>query len=225
MPVDKGFRAVRWDLCVITDERLGGGRSHEEQAEAALAGGAGVIQLRDKHASSLRLYEAAVAIRRMTAHAGAALIVNDRADIALAAEADGVHLGPDDLPVARARRLLRPGMLIGASAGTVDEAREAAADGADYLGCGAVYEARASKEDAGAPVGTERIVAIRAAVQIPILGIGGIKPENAAAVIDAGADGIAVITAVVAASDIAGAARDLIAVVQRARRQQDERGR
>src|SRR3712207_1746953 len=146
MPTDKGFRPARWDVYVITDEQLGGGRSHEEQARAALAGGAGVIQLRDKAASSLRLYEAARAMRELTRAAGALLIVNDRLDIALAADADGLHVGPDDLPVAVARRLLRPGMVLGASAGTVEEALAAERDGADYLGCGAVYEARGSKD-------------------------------------------------------------------------------
>jgi thiamine-phosphate pyrophosphorylase len=205
-----------WRLYVITDEQLGGGRSHEDQARAALAGGAGVIQLRDKHASSRRLYDAAVAIRAMTRAAGALLIINDRLDIALAADADGVHAGPDDLPVAEARRLL-PGKIVGASAGTVEEAIAAERDGADYLGVGAVYEARGSKADAGAPVGPERVAAVRAAVRLPIVGIGGIKAANAAAVIRAGADGVAVITGVVAAPDITAAARDMLAIVQGAR--------
>jgi thiamine-phosphate pyrophosphorylase len=201
---------------VITDEALGGGRSHEEQARAALEGGAGVIQLRDKTASSRRLSEAAAAIGKLCRDAGALLIVNDRVDIALAAGADGVHVGPDDLPVAVVRRLM-PGRIVGASAGTVAEAIAAQRDGADYLGVGAVYEARGSKADAGAPVGVERVAAVRAAVALPIVGIGGIKADNAAAVIGAGADGVAVITGVVAAPDIAAAARDLLAVVEAAR--------
>lgn len=218
MPTDKGYFRPRWDLYVITDETLGGGRSHEEQARAALAGGAGVIQLRDKSAASRRLYEAAAAIRALTRPAGALLIVNDRIDIALAADADGVHVGPDDLPVAVARRLL-PGKIVGASAGTVEEAIAAERDGADYLGVGAVYEARGSKADAGAPVGPERVAAVRAAVRLPLVGIGGIKAANAAPVIAAGADGVAVITGIVAAPDIAAAARELLAVVAAARRQ------
>ena len=214
MPTDKNRRIVRWDLYVITDEALGGGRPHEEQARAALAGGAGLIQLRDKTASSRRLYEAAVAIREMTRAAGALLIVNDRLDIALAADADGLHVGPDDLPVSVARRLLRPGMILGASSGAVEEAIAAEQDGADYLGVGAVYEARGSKADAGAPVGPERVQAIRQAVQIPIVGIGGIKVENAAPVIAAGADGVAVITGVVAAADIRAAASRFVELIQ-----------
>jgi thiamine-phosphate pyrophosphorylase len=215
MPVGRADRA-RWDLYVITDERLSG-RSHEEQARAALAGGAGIIQLRDKTATTRRLYEAALALREMTRAAGALLIINDRVDIALAADADGVHVGPDDLPVAVARRLL-PGRIVGASAGTVEEAVAAERDGADYLGVGAIYEARGSKADAGPPVGPERITQIRAAVRIPVVGIGGIKADNAAPVIAAGADGVAVITGVVAAPDIAAAARALLAVVQAAKR-------
>lgn len=219
MPVDKGMQAIRWDLYVITDERLGGGRTHEEQTRAALAGGAGVIQLRDKEASTRRLFEAARAMRDLTRAAGAILIVNDRLDIALAAEADGLHVGPDDLPVAVARRLLRPGMILGASAGTAREAIAAQEAGADYLGTGAVYEARGSKADAGAPVGPERVRVVCAAVRIPVVGIGGIKAENAAPVIAAGADGIAIITGVVAAPDIAAAARRVVEVVQAAKKE------
>ena len=218
MPTDKHAAPIRRDLYVITDESLGGGRSHEEQTRAALAGGAGVIQLRDKTASSLRLYEAACAMRALTRAAKAILIVNDRLDIALAAGADGLHVGPDDLPVAVARRLLRPGMILGASAGTAEEALAAERDGADYLGVGAVYEARGSKADAGAPVGPERVRQIRAAVRIPIVGIGGIKADNAAPVIEAGADGVAVITGVVAAPDIAAAARRILETVRAAKR-------
>jgi thiamine-phosphate pyrophosphorylase len=218
MPTDKRSRPIRWDLYVITDEGLGGGRTHEQQAQAALAGGAGVIQVRDKMASTRRLYEAAGAIREMTRAAGALLIVNDRLDIALAAEADGLHVGPDDLPVAVARRLLRPGMILGASAGTVEEAVEAERAGADYLGVGAVYEARASKADAGPPVGPERVRQVRAAVQIPIVGIGGVKAENATPVIVSGADGVAVITGIVAAADIRAAAEQYVAIVDDAKR-------
>ena len=217
MPTETAPVSPRWDVYVITDEALSDGRSHEEQTRAALAGGAGVIQLRDKTATSRRLYEAAVAMRSLTRAAGALLIVNDRVDIALAADADGVHVGPDDLPVAVTRRLL-PGRIVGASAGTVAEAVAAERDGADYLGVGAIYEARGSKADAGAPVGPERVAAVRAAVRLPVVGIGGIKADNAAPVIAAGADGGAVITAVVAAPDIAAAARTLLGVVADARR-------
>jgi thiamine-phosphate pyrophosphorylase len=204
---------------VVTDEPLAGGRSHEEQARAALAGGAGLIQLRDKTASSRRLYEAACAIRELTREAGALLIVNDRLDIALAADADGLHVGPDDLPVAVTRRLLRPGMLLGASAGTVAEAIAAERDGADYLGVGPVYEARGSKADAGPPVGPERVAQIRAAVRLPIVGIGGIKADNLGPVIDAGADGVAVITGVVAAPNIEQAAARFVDAIVAAKRE------
>ena len=178
MPTDKDYRRPLWDLYVITDEALAGGRSHEEQTRAALAGGARVIQLRDKTATTARLFEAAAAMRRLTREAGALLIINDRLDIALASDADGVHVGPDDLPVAVARRLL-PGRIVGASAGTVDEAIAAERDGADYLGVGAVYEARGSKADAGSPVGPERVAVVRAAVTLPMVGICGIKAANA----------------------------------------------
>ena len=156
-------------------------------------------------------------MREMTRAAGALLIINDRLDIALAAEADGLHVGPDDLAVGVAQRLLRPGMILGASAGTVAEAVAAEQDGADYLGVGAVYEARGSKADAGAPVGPERVRQVRAAVGLPIVGIGGVKAENAAPVIAAGADGVAVITGVVAAPDITAAAARVVAAVREAK--------
>lgn len=216
MPTDKRMNRPSYDLYVITDVALAGGRPHVEQARAALAGGARVIQLRDKQASTRELYETAVALHAITEPAGALLIVNDRVDIALAAGADGVHVGPDDLPVAVVRRLM-PGGIVGASAGTVEEAIAAERDGADYLGVGAIYEARGSKADAGPPVGPERVAAIRAAVGLPLVGIGGIKAANAAPVIAAGADGVAVISGVVGAPDIAAAARELLGVVAAAK--------
>jgi thiamine-phosphate pyrophosphorylase len=200
---------ARWRLCVITDERLGRGRSHVEIAEAAIRGGADVIQLRDKTASGRLLYEIAIALRRLTRDAGVPFIVNDRLDVALAADADGVHVGRHDLPAAAARRILGPGRILGVSAETLEDAVTAARDGADYLGVGPVFEARSSKADAGEPLGLDLVARIRRECRLPIVAIGGIDAGNARLVRDAGADAAAVISAVVSADDIAEAARHL----------------
>lgn len=199
----------RWRLYVITDERLGRGRSHLAIAEAAIRGGADVIQLRDKTAPGRRLYEVARQLRTLTREAGVSFIVNDRLDIALAADADGLHLGQDDLPAAAARALMGPGMILGVSAETVEEAAAAERDGADYLGVGPVFDARETKPDAGEPRGVGLIAGLRRHSRLPIVAIGGIGAGNAGKARQAGADAVAVISAVVAADDIAEAARRL----------------
>jgi thiamine-phosphate diphosphorylase len=199
----------RWRLYVITDERLGRGRSHLQIVEAALAGGADVVQLRDKEASGGRLYRAALELRKITREAKVPFIVNDRLDVALAVDADGVHVGRQDLPASVARRLLGPGRILGVSAETVEEALRAEEAGADYLGVGPVFEARGTKADAGEPLGLALIAQIRLRCRLPIVAIGGIHAENARKVREAGADAVAVISAVVGAEDIAQAARGL----------------
>lgn len=198
---------ARWRLYVITDERLGRGRSHFQIAEAAIRGGADVVQLRDKTASSRRLYEIALQMRRLTRETGVPFVVNDRLDVALAADADGVHIGREDLPASVARRILGPGRILGVSAETVEEAVTAEKEGADYLGVGPVFEARGSKADAGEPLGLDLIERIRRECRLPIVAIGGINAENARSVRDAGADAAAVISAVASSEDVAQAAR------------------
>ncbi|MDR7600306.1 MAG: thiamine phosphate synthase [Armatimonadota bacterium] len=207
---------MRLDLrvYVITD-RTFRGRSHEDVARAALVGGATVVQLRDKQASGRELVQWARQLRALTRRARATFVVNDRVDVALAAEADGAHVGEDDLPVADARRLLGPDRVVGASAGTVEEALRAEADGADYLGVGPVFPT-ATKPDAGGAIGPEGLRRIVEAVRIPVVGIGGITLDNAAEVIRAGAAGVAVISAVAAADDMVEATRRLREVVDAA---------
>lgn len=207
---------VDYSLYVITSADVAG-RSHEEVAAAALAGGATVLQLRDKRMSAAALYRVACRLRELTRRAGIPLIINDRVDVALAADADGVHLGPDDLPLEAARRVLGPRRIIGASVGTVAEAIRAEREGATYLGVGPVF-ATATKADAGPAVGVERVAAVVRAVGIPVVGIGGITPENAAEVLRAGAAGVAVISAVAAAPDPTAAARALLEAVRAGRR-------
>lgn len=201
---------------VITDRSVRG-RSHEEVAHAAIAGGATALQLREKQMDSRALYELAVRLRGVAREAGVPFLIDDRVDIALAAGADGVHVGQDDLPVSVARRLVGPGRIVGASAETVDEALRAERDGADYLGVGPVF-GTSTKPDAGMPIGIGGLAAVAHAVQIPVVGIGGITSENADEVIRAGAAGVAVISAVAAADDMMAATQRLVEVVRAARR-------
>ncbi|MDB4948800.1 MAG: thiE [Gemmatimonadetes bacterium] len=205
--------ASRLALIVVTDERLPPGRDLVDIVRAALRGGARAIQLRDK----ARTPRASVAIARAllaeTRAAGALLFVNDRVDVALAAGADGAHLGDDDLPLAAARRIVPPGFLLGRSASTPELAMDAELEGADYVGVGPIH-ATATKLDAGDAVGTARIAAVARSVRIPIVGIGGITAGNAPAVITAGAAGIAVVSAVMSASDPEAATRQLLVSVQ-----------
>ena len=198
----------RYDLYVISDPVLSRGRSHVEVARAALEGGADAIQIRDKSSTAYNLSLVAAEIQPLARKFGAAFFVNDRVDVALLTGADGVHVGQDDLPARETRRLLPRPRLIGVSAGTREEARRAERDGADYIGAGPVF-ATPSKPDAGEPLGLERLGEIAAAVGIPVVAIGGITLENVARVFAAGADGAAVLSAVVSADDIGAAARAL----------------
>jgi thiamine-phosphate pyrophosphorylase len=148
---------------------------------------------------------------------GIPLIINDRLDVALAVGADGVHVGQDDMPAATARRLIGPDKILGATAANPAEARQAVADGADYLGCNAVFYTP-TKLDTGEPLGIEGFRRLVQAVPIPLLAIGGIRADNAGDVIRAGAAGIAVVSAIMSAADPQEAARDLRAAVEGARR-------
>jgi thiamine-phosphate pyrophosphorylase len=200
---------------LVTQQDLSAGRSTEAIVEAAIAGGVDVVQVREKHASARERLALARDLRGPTAEAGVSLVVNDRVDIALAADADGVHLGDDDLPVADAREILGEDASIGRSVSTVEAAREAQAAGADYLGVGAVYTTGSKDVDEDEQaIGLDVVRDIDAAVDIPVVGIGGITPENAADVAAAGADGVAVITAITQADDPEGATRDLAAAVE-----------
>ena len=191
-------------------------RSPVEIAAAAYAGGAGVVQFRHKDATARELFLWAQQLAALAREHGRIFIVNDRVDLALAARADGVHLGPDDLPVSVARRLLGPAAIIGASAGTAEEAIEAEAEGASYLGVGCIY-GTGSKADAGDPVGPRRIAEIRAVVRLPIVAIGGVTRARVPELVAAGADGVAVITAVTRARNMKTATRELVTAMKAAR--------
>lgn len=193
---------------VITDSVLRPDRSHLDIARAAIQGGSKIIQLRDKDASDAHLIPIAREIRRITSEAGAIFVVNDRIEVALASEADGLHIGQEDMPVAEARRRW-PDRLLGVSVTTPEQAIEAERDGADHLGVGPIYST-STKLDAAEVTGLALISHIRPICPIPIVAIGGIALANIAEVARAGADSAAVISAVVCADDMVAATRALV---------------
>jgi thiamine-phosphate diphosphorylase len=199
---------LRPQLHVLTDETLYPGRTHADIARAAFAGGADVVQLRDKRRTAAELVPVARELAALARRCGGILVVNDHFGVALGADAEGLHLGPDDLAVADARpRWPRP-KILGGSARTLERARALERAGCDYLGVGPVY---GTKTKSGAPqaIGLDRIAEIAAVVGIPVIGIGGIDASNAADVVRAGALGIAVVSWVAGAPDPEGATRAL----------------
>ncbi len=206
---------VTLDTYLVTQEDLSEGRSTAEIVDAAIAGGIDVVQVREKHRSAADQLAISRELRKPTADAGVTLVVNDRVDVAVAAEADGVHLGDDDLPVAAARDQLGEDAIIGRSVSTVAAAVTAEENGADYLGVGAVYATSSKNVDADQQaIGLDTLTEITEAVDIPIVGIGGVTPDRAADVVEAGADGVAVISAITAADDPEDATRGLVEAVQ-----------
>ena len=193
----------------MTDRRLAAPRRVEEVVEAALAAGAPAIQLRDKDAGAASLLATALALRDLTARHRALLFVNDRLDVALAAGADGVHLGPDDLPVGAVRARVPRCFLVGYSTDDPDAARRAVAAGADYIGCGAVY-GTGTKIDADDVIGLPRLDEVAHAVGVPVIAIGGIIVERAPEIAATSAAGIAVVGAVMTAADPGAAVRHLL---------------
>ncbi|MDR1950525.1 MAG: thiamine phosphate synthase [Spirochaetaceae bacterium] len=195
-------------LYLCTDRVLALGRPITEAVEAAIAGGVTMVQLREKDASTGEFYRIAREVLAVTRPFHVPLVINDRLDIALAIGAEGLHMGQSDLPLPAARRLAGKDMFIGLSASTVEEALRAQAEGADYLGVGAVYPT-GSKADAGEVISLQGLAEIRAAVKIPVVGRGGVNAGNAAEVMAAGADGIALISGILSQPDIQEAARNL----------------
>ncbi len=204
-----------WNLYVITDEQLGRGRTHLELAREAIAGGAEVIQLRDKTASGKKLYEVGLELRRLTQEKKVTFIINDRVDLAMLVEADGVHIGQTDLPARAVRRLIGPNKILGVSVASLSEALQAEADGADYLGVGPVFEARGTKSDAGNPLGLEILGQLRNNCRLPLVAIGGINRENVARVIQGGADAVAIISAIISAENVTESARQIKSIILR----------
>jgi thiamine-phosphate pyrophosphorylase len=204
-------------LNAIVDPERAGGHQLADLAMRCVRGGATLVQLRDKHAETRTLIDEARAIKRALTPFAVAFVVNDRVDVAMAAGADGVHLGQDDMAVEDARRLLGSSAIIGLSVKSVEEAEAARLDLVDYVGSGGVY-ATSSKQQKNVPIGPAgltRIIAVlrRRAPDLPVCGIAGIDASNAAEVIAAGADGVAVISAVSLAPSPETAARQLREIV------------
>jgi thiamine-phosphate pyrophosphorylase len=203
-------------LYVILDRAASRGRDLEELLDSVIAGGCRMVQLREKTWPSGRLLPVAERLRERCRHAAVTFIVNDRVDLALAVDADGVHLGQEDLPPRAARPLLRRQMQLGLSTHSLAQARAAQADGADYVAVGSMFPTP-TKPDFEL-VGPALVRNVRPHVHVPLIGIGGITPENVGEVIEAGADGVAVISAVCAADDPTMATRRFLHAIGEARR-------
>ena len=202
-------------LYVVLDRQAARGRDLLEILEAAIAGGCRMVQLREKTWPSGRVLPLAERLRARCRKAGVTFIVNDRVDLALAVEADGVHLGQDDLPSRAARPLLRPGMLLGRSTHSVAQACAAAAESADYVAVGSMFPT-STKPDFEL-VGPALVRELRGEIRVPLVGIGGITMDNVGEVIRAGADGVAVISAVCSADDPRDATRQFLDAIRAAR--------
>ena len=196
-----------YTLYLVTDRQLMSCDSLTEAVEQAILGGCTMIQLREKELSSLEFYNQAVAVKQVTDKYHIPLIINDRIDIAMAVQATGVHIGQHDLPAAAVRKVIGENMLLGVSASSIAEAIQAQQDGADYLGVGAMFPT-GTKTDADS-VSREELQKIRAAVSLPIVVIGGINKGNAGRFKPMGIDGLAVVSAIIAQSDIKAAAAEL----------------
>jgi thiamine-phosphate pyrophosphorylase len=202
-----------FSLYLITDRHQTGGRPLIDVVRRALEGGVRAVQLREKDLSAAALYRLAAEMRRITSDFDARLIINDRPDIALATEADGVHIGINSLPVAAVRRLLGQGKIIGYSAHAIEEAECAQDDGADFVTFGPVYPTP-SKASYGAPCGVKKLVAAAAALKIPLIALGGISQANIIEVLSADIRGIAVISAILSAADPRVAASSLLKKIE-----------
>lgn len=208
--------SVDYSLYLVTDRSLSSGRSNLDIVKSAVEGGVTVVQLREKSAGTREFLHEALSVADYCRKNNVSLIINDRIDIALAVSADGVHLGQDDMPIEYARRIVGKEMIIGISVFNETEAVAAQTAGADYLGVSPLYTTP-TKPELTKAVGLEGLARIRQAVAVPLVAIGSIKSHNAADAIKAGADGIAVVSAIVSDPDPKQAASDLVTVIRKAR--------
>ena len=208
-------------LYLVTDPDLSGGRRLADVVAAAVHGGVTLVQMRDKKAEGRALLEQARALKALLDPLGVPLLINDRIDIALAAGAAGCHVGQTDLPAEAARALLGPDAILGASLDAIEQARVADPEYLDYVAFGP-FAATATKGDAGAPIGAAGLAAVRELTALPLVAIGGVHEGNLGDAIRAGADGIAVISAIMAAADPAAASRRLRTAIDAARKQREE---
>lgn len=195
-------------LYLVTDQASVGARTLADVVAAAVQGGVSCVQLREKHLCTRDFFAQAMVLKALLAPRNIPLVINDRVDVALACGAQGVHLGQSDMPVAQARRLLPPQVFIGWSVETLDDVARSTALAVDYLGVSPIY-ATPTKTDTQAPWGLEGLRKVRSATALPLVAIGGIHAGNARAVLSVGADGLAVVSALCAASDPRAAAAAL----------------
>ena len=207
---------IDYSLYLVTDRGLARGRTTLEIVSAAVDGGASVVQLREKDCSTRDFIELALAIKEFLKDRAVPLIINDRVDVAQAVKADGVHLGQTDMPLETAKRILGDSMIIGISAESLQDAIDAEKGGADYLGVSTIY-ATPTKTDTAPSLGLKGLREIRKSVKLPLVGIGGLTRENSGDVIRNGANGVAVVSAIVAAGDPEAAAKALRHVIEEAR--------
>lgn len=207
---------TNYSLYLITDSGLSRGRNATQIVEAAVRGGVTMVQYREKRASTKQMIQEASELRDICGALHVTFIVNDRVDVALAVDADGVHVGQDDMPAALARRLLGGGRILGVSVENTEQAIRAVSQGADYLGASPVFSTP-TKPDTAPPLGIDGLHRIAGVVAIPVVAIGGVNTANAATLIGAGAAGVAVVSAIVLADDVESAARTLRRIVDNAR--------
>ncbi|MDD3268550.1 MAG: thiamine phosphate synthase [Syntrophomonadaceae bacterium] len=205
---------IDYSLYLVSDRSLLGGRDLLQEIKKAIKGGVSIVQLREKEASSRQFYNLAMTLKSELGSLGVPLIINDRLDIALAVDADGLHIGQDDLPFSAARQLLGPDKIIGLSASSRAEAEEGARLGADYLGVGPLF-ATPTKADAAMPTGLALLAGLKKELSLPLVAIGGINLDNVAAIRKSGADGVAVVSALMGSDDIEMAARRILAKWQK----------
>jgi len=206
-----------WDVYLVTDRALSRGRSTLDVVSAAIAAGVSVVQLREKGLSTRAFYEEGLKIREVLRAAGVPLIVNDRIDIALALDADGVHLGLSDMPADAARQILGPEKIIGLSVEQPHHITDPLVANADYLGVSPVF-LTSTKEELVTAWEIDGLRRARSLTDLPLVAIGSIKKDNAAAVIEAGADCVAVVSAIVSADDPGIATEELLQEVRAAKR-------
>ncbi|TDT57273.1 thiamine phosphate synthase [Fonticella tunisiensis] len=198
---------VNYSLYLVTDRGILNGRDLKEAVEEAILGGVTLVQLREKAASTLEFYNTALRVKAVTDKYNIPLIINDRLDIALAVDAAGLHVGQDDMPAHIARKILGPDRILGVSTANLKEALKAQEDGADYIGVGAMFPT-ISKSDTR-DVTLDELKRIKESIKIPVVAIGGINQNNVKQIIELGADGAAVISAILGRKDIKQAALEL----------------
>jgi len=210
------LESIDYSLYLVTDRSLSRGKATLEIVKAAIAGGVTCVQLREKNCSTLEFIKEALSVKEYLKKHNIPLIINDRVDVAQAIGADGVHLGQTDMPLTMAKDILKGSMIIGISVESLEDAIRAEKDGADYIGISPIF-ATPTKTDTAPPLGLEGLKEISKAVSLPKVAIGGLNRKNAGEVILNGADGIAVVSAIVSADDPRKAAEELSHILKKTR--------